>query len=88
MLVKWCAIIYDTVPALGQCIELPATPAKNETFTNAVLLLSQGHRQWASINPLNAATEYTQRQTMSLSQPPSILGCSVFLVCPLDKLLG
>ena len=23
-----CAIIYETVPTLGQCIELPVTPGK------------------------------------------------------------
>ena len=52
MLVKCCAIIYDTLsniePTLYQGIELPVFPAKMRPLVNAVLQLSHGHRRWAS----------------------------------------
>ena len=48
MLVKCCAIIYDTEPTLCQGIELPVYPAKMRPLANAVLQLSHGRRRWAS----------------------------------------
>ena len=49
MLVKCCAIIYDTLPTLCQGIELPVFPAKIRPLASAVLQLSHGCRRWASI---------------------------------------
>ena len=52
MLVKCCAIIYDTLPTLKptlcQGIELLVLSAKMRPLANAVLQLSHGRRQWPS----------------------------------------
>ena len=52
MLVKCCAIIYDTVPTLeqlGVSVSVASDYAKTRRLANAVLLLSHCRRQWASI---------------------------------------